>query len=45
MQMGDEGSLQVKALVPIWVECAFRHRRRLCLFAIDGRYGEGVGKA
>lgn len=39
------GYVQIKALIPVWVQRPFRHGRRLGLLAIDGCYGERVGKS
>lgn len=43
MQVGN--ILQVKTLVPIWVQRSFSHCRGLGLFAVDGGHSKWVGKS
>lgn len=39
------GIVHVKALIPVWIERLLDDACRLCLFAIDGGYGERVGES
>lgn len=37
--------VQVETLVPVWIQRPLADARRLCLLAIQGSDGEGIGKA
>jgi hypothetical protein len=37
--------LQIKRLIPVWVQSPLRDRRRFGLFAINGSNGKRVGKS
>ena len=39
------GIVHVKALIPVWIERLLDDAGRLCLFAIDGGYGKGIGES
>jgi hypothetical protein len=36
---------QVKALVPVWVQCSLDNGRRLGLLAAESRHSEGIGES
>lgn len=41
----EVGIVHVKALIPVWIERLLDDACRLCLFTIDGGYGERIGES
>lgn len=40
--MRGQIGIQVKHLIPIWIQCLLYHRRRVSLFTSHRRDGEGI---